>query len=230
MIISYDRGFVFVKSRKTAGTSVEIALSEVCGPQDIIAAIAAEDEANRRSLGFRTAQNTVLPARAITLRDAARWVKRRHRPEYCNHMPARQIRRAVGKQSWEQLFAFTIERNPWDRAVSLYYWRMQGNPDSLAFSEFIRRVEPDRLSNFDVYSRRGEVCVDRILRYEHLDDELSAIWRELRLPGDPHLVNAKGGQRPTSARDYRRMYCEQDVQYVAERCAREIALLGYTFP
>lgn len=54
MIISHKHKFIFVKTRKTAGTSVEIALSRHLGPDDIITPISPDDEklrAERCDLG-----------------------------------------------------------------------------------------------------------------------------------------------------------------------------------
>ena len=45
VIASHQHRFIFLKTRKTAGTSVEIALSKVCGPDDVITEISPEDEA-----------------------------------------------------------------------------------------------------------------------------------------------------------------------------------------
>ena len=39
MILSHKHKFVFVKNRKVAGTSVEVALSPHCGPDDILTVI-----------------------------------------------------------------------------------------------------------------------------------------------------------------------------------------------
>jgi len=36
VIASHRHRFVFVKTRKTAGTSLEIALSRHCGPDDVV--------------------------------------------------------------------------------------------------------------------------------------------------------------------------------------------------
>ena len=52
MILSHRYRYLFLKTNKTAGTSIEIALSKFCGPDDIITPISPEDEAIRRRLVF----------------------------------------------------------------------------------------------------------------------------------------------------------------------------------
>ena len=56
MIISHQWKFVFIKGVKVAGTSLEMALSSICGPDDIITPITPVDEIARLKLG-RGAQN-----------------------------------------------------------------------------------------------------------------------------------------------------------------------------
>jgi hypothetical protein len=36
MIISHKHKFIFLKTRKTASTSTEFALNEICGPEDVV--------------------------------------------------------------------------------------------------------------------------------------------------------------------------------------------------
>ena len=57
MIISHKHQFIFIKTKKTAGTSIEIALSQFCGEKDIITTISEEDEQIRQELNFSSAQN-----------------------------------------------------------------------------------------------------------------------------------------------------------------------------
>ncbi len=51
MIISHKYKFIFLKTKKTAGTSIEISLSRYCGDKDIITPIMFEDEKIRADLG-----------------------------------------------------------------------------------------------------------------------------------------------------------------------------------
>ena len=50
MIISHSRKFIFVKTYKTAGSSLEIALSKYCAKGDILTPLDGEEEAQRRAL------------------------------------------------------------------------------------------------------------------------------------------------------------------------------------
>ena len=44
MIVNHKYKFIFIKSFKTAGTSLEIALSKFCTKDDIITSIVEEDD------------------------------------------------------------------------------------------------------------------------------------------------------------------------------------------
>ena len=63
MIISHKHKFIFLKTVKTAGTSIEIALSKYCGPDDIITPASPEDEITRSELGYPGPQNCFSPIR-----------------------------------------------------------------------------------------------------------------------------------------------------------------------
>ena len=63
MIISHKHKFIFIKTRKVGGTSVEIAMSKYLGSGDIVTPITPEDEEMRRSKGFVSCQNYKMPVR-----------------------------------------------------------------------------------------------------------------------------------------------------------------------
>lgn len=231
MIISHEHKFIFIKTMKTAGTSIEIALSKFCGAGDVITPITPADEAMRRELGFRGAQNYIIPFTRYSAKDWARLVTRRTgRKRFVNHMPARRVRRAIDPEVWNSYFKFCVERNPWDKVVSLYYWRHQSEPRP-SLSQFIQSGEMTigvRRGGYDVYSIDGQVAVDRILRYERLNEELQDVAAQLKLPGTLQLPRAKGGTR-RDRRSYREVLAPEDAAAIAKAYAREIAYMKYEF-
>ncbi|CAN5611258.1 sulfotransferase family 2 domain-containing protein [soil metagenome] len=213
MIISHQHRFVFMKSRKTAGTSVEIALSRVCGPEDVITALPRADEAIRAAAGGRGRQHTTGPGLRRSVHE---------------HSPVAVARQALGEATWAEYFTFVVERNPWDAVVSLYFW-VNRHDGRLTFDEFVHRDEVVNLASqqFRSWHARGERAVDRVLRYERLDDEVGEVWEHLGLPGAPELPRAKSGLRDQTG--YRQHYVPATRDLVGELFARQIAELGYEF-
>ena len=96
MIISHTHKFIFLKSCKTAGTSIEVFLSAYCGPGDIITKIGE---------------------------DTAPWHKRKNEDGYYNHVSAAEVRNRCPQ--WDEYYKFTAIRHPFDRMLSLYHWQNQ---------------------------------------------------------------------------------------------------------
>jgi hypothetical protein len=118
MIISHKHKFIFIKTAKTAGTSLEIALSAICGKDDVISKILPEDEKIRQELGFRGAQNYQIPLMDCVWRDIPRLLHRRKRLIFFNHASAQHIKRHVKPEVWNDYYKFCFERNPWDKLIS----------------------------------------------------------------------------------------------------------------
>ena len=229
MIISHDHKFIFLKTTKTAGTSIEIALSEYCGPQDIVTPISAADEKTRTILGYRGPQNYIVPFVNYSFSDMVYFLIRGKKRRYFNHISARLVRRFIGEEIWQSYFKFCFARNPWDRAVSQYYWRRaEGAPHS--FTEFIdsHNLKSLKKKGVGLYSIDGEVVVDRICLYENMADELAYISDRLQLPVKLTLPRSKSSSR-RNKEHYRNMFDKKDRDKVAQLFAEEISLLGYEF-
>jgi hypothetical protein len=207
LICSHAHRFVFVKTRKTAGTSLEIALSRHCGPDDIVTRISPADEELRAAVGGVPPQN-----------DATT-------PSSYAHMGARRVIKVIGHETWDDYFTFAVERNPFDVVASSWRYSARKPSFTKTFAEFVRTPRRlDRLAlNERLYRMGGEVVVDQVYRYEELPAAVADISSRLGL--DLDLPHAKQGSGP----HYRELYGPGDAEIVAARFERTIRELGYEF-
>ncbi len=108
MVISKKYGFIYLQTKKTGSVSLSLALGQISDPsQDIIYKFAQHGDL-QKSLGIK----------------ANAWKRSKEK---------KGIRYKVNAHSnWRKLFSFvdnsdgffkfTVERNPWDKVVSLYYY------------------------------------------------------------------------------------------------------------
>lgn len=224
MIISHKYRFIFLKTRKTAGTSTEISLARFCGPRDVVTPVA--EEHLREQFGSVPPQNLTIAAHRYDTLDWIRVCARRQWLLFHPHMQATDVRKYVGRRVWNSYFKFCCERNPWEKVISAYWhWKTELN-DQRTLAQFIKSCEG--WSDYDRYSINGRIAVDCVAKYEVLQEELSRICRWLGISFDGRLPSAKA-----NARQDRRMYSEILTAGMAEeirkKFAREIALLGYTY-
>ena len=227
MILSHEHKFIFIKTEKTAGTSVEIALSKYCGPSDIITPISSRDEETRRELGYRGPQNYRVALAKYTKRDWLDAIRNRRPVRYRNHVSATFVCRHIEPEIWRSYFKFCFERNPWDKAISFYYWKYPREPRP-SISEFIQSGVANRVRGFDLYSEQGEIIVDRVFKFEELREAMSEIGQQFGLDETPILPRAKLGVRQ-DPRNYRDILTIEDREKIARVFAREIAYFGYAW-
>lgn len=239
MIISHQHRFIFLKTRKTAGTSIELALSRFCGPDDIITAQDSEDAANpvnvaltrdeqlRKEKGYRPPQHYHVPLLGYSARQWRRLLLKGIRARHKKHAPADAIA-AKWPAEWNTYFRFCVERNPWDKAVSLYYWFTGGRQYAAGPMHEVLARDPERVSNWHLYAIDGRPAVDHVIRYEELDAELARIAERLGLPERIELPRAKGEFRQ-DRRSYREVVDPETKALIDRVCAQEIAYFGYRF-
>ena len=230
MIICHKYRFIFIKTNKTAGTSIEIALSKHCAASDIITPISSEDEQLRSNQGFRGPQNYLAPIWDYGVGDLTRFLfKGERKSRFYNHISAQDVKTHIGEEIWKSYFKFCFERNPWDRMISLYYWRYQSEPRP-TISEFVESRIPLVLKRrgFQLYTINGKSVVDRICRYENISEELEAIRKKLGISEKLELPQAKSRFRK-DRRSYRELFDEKQQAAIADLFSDEISLLGYEF-
>jgi hypothetical protein len=224
VLVSHEHRFIFVKTRKTAGTSLEIGLARFLGPHDLATAIAPEDEALGAEWGHRS-RNVRIPVRKWRLNEIKRLI--RSRPVvFFDHMPATMIRRLL-PEAWQDYYTFTVERNPYEIAVSAYFWaRRHWALGDITLSEFIHSSHLPRYSNWRLYSDGDDVIVDRIVQYQRLNEELVHLADQLGLP-EIKIPRAKGRYR-THGPSPSEMLTPGDRARIEAVFAHELELFSYT--
>jgi hypothetical protein len=230
MIVSHEHKFIFLTTKTTAGTSIELALSALCGDEDVITPLTEIDEAlraqgrgaqNWRKHGWWGSPRPFFKRRFLkfTAEDYG----------FYNHMPGEQARALLNDDKvWRSYFKFAFDRNPWDRQVSFYHHRYRRQSEPPPFASFIKGDSRARINNYEIYSIGGDVAVDFVGRFERLEEDLKHALGQVGLTLDQALPRAKTTFRK-SAKPYRDYYDSDTRAIVGDWYAREIALLDYAF-
>lgn len=242
MIYLADRRLLFLKPMKTAGTSVEIALSCNAGPGDIVTPVAARDEAVRHAQGGQFAVNWawLRSAEAAYVRRFATYLEegqrrrsalrggRRERlyakwlARYYNHVTPAGLRWRAPRGFMEGAFVVTMVRHPYEQTVSLAHHRRLHAKAPL--EQVLERILAGRADNeaFLFGPRRP----DFVIRYEHLAEDLATLEARFGLTLNAKLPVTKG-----AARSDRRPAAETLTEAQRARCralyARTFDTYGY---
>lgn len=201
MIISHKYKFIFIKTRKTAGTSIEVYLSEHCGDSDVLTEIIPPYPPH----------------------------KARNNEGFYNHMPATEIRNKVPKDIWANYHKFCVERNPWDKVVSYFHMEKSRKNNHLTFEEYINANDfPVDHGKYSEQSPDG-IIVDQVLRYESLNSELAATFASLGLRFEGSLAPRAKSEYRIEKKPYQDYYTDQQATKVADAFKFEIEQFGYRF-
>jgi len=162
-----------------------------------------------------------------------------------DHLPARVIRDFVGPTAWNDLFTFSIVRNPWDRIFSMFHYRRRVREISphIEFREYVlsldrllsgseneRQLFPDWGHHFGaadfVCGYSGETPVEALIRFKTPSEGLARMVDRIALAtlGTLHIQ----GARPPDA-SYRQAY-DSDTRRIIERHYQsDIELFDYRF-
>jgi hypothetical protein len=170
MIVNHRYKFIFVKTRKTAGTSLECALSKYCDHKDILTNSHDEnEELERTSRGYQGANPY---------------------PGLEAHAQACEIKEKL-PNIWEDYTKFTIVRDPLEYAISEFFWSKHKNIDPVTqdtpndFDLWAhRRLKAGSSDNWWIYTIKHKPCMDFYVRYEQLHEDLTKLSKVLDLPGD----------------------------------------------
>jgi hypothetical protein len=233
VIVSHEHKFVFIKTHKTASTSIEVLLSPIAGDDAVVTPVIPPEpghmDRNWRGLFNPVPELLSLPG-ADTIsgrRTEARstWRNLVERRRYVNHMSARTVRARLGRRRWDGYFTFCFERNPWEKVASRYRWAQNEESDAdgggSGFETWVKRG--GAISDWPLYTINGGVAVDFVGRYERLAEDLAMVLVHLGLEVPFALPSAKRTERQPVATPL-------TDALIAERFRNEIEAFGYMCP
>jgi hypothetical protein len=204
MILSEKWKFIFIKGRKVAGTSVEIALSTIVGPNDIVTPITPIDEIERlrrggRPQNFSDAPSTVAEYISRISSATIAQLPRVKLPQgrYSNHMSLRSVIENYGPATG--FLIFCVERSPYSKILSLakmaftlgQYMREQSM--IVFLYEIIESGAVLNARNIDLYRDHQCQIAIHAIRYQELRTEFETLLRRLGVANPPELPHVKKG-------------------------------------
>jgi len=202
MIVSKKHKLIFVKTKKTAGSTLEKLLFPHLGAEDVCTG-SPRDNTPRINTSSTDGH--------------ASWAKIQ----------------ASYPTEWNNYFRFTIERNPWDKVVSSYYWHQAIKPDRFAnmnFEEYVMTCELLPVDWLNYTDNQGVKKVNKIFKYEEMEDMYLYLRYHFSLDismGDVYNTKLKGDIR--KERDYRKLHTNATIERVAKLFKNEIEMLGYSY-
>jgi len=156
------------------------------------------------------------------------------------HKTALEKIEEVGWDSWNQKLTFTIVRNPWDKVVSHYHYRVKTNQTNLGdkhieFKEWVKRTYGSKddfyydnpkmfMPQIDwIVNKNGSILVDEIVHFENLNGEFGMVQKKLGINKPlPHVKKSNRG-------NYRDYYDTVTIEIVRKWFERDIEAFNYQF-
>lgn len=228
MIISHKYKFIFIKTNKTAGTSLEVFLSGVCDEKDILTPVwpPANGHIARNYKGLWNPIPEILGRRKT---DRPYLFKNLlHFNKFHSHIPAVEVARRVDWKTWNSYFKFCVERNPWDKTLSHYHMLSGRSSAPLSLDQYL--ANNHLCLNYPNYcDSTNQIIVDKVLKYENLNQELGLIFSKLSIPFNGSLEIFEKSQYRKDRRHYRQVFTPFQKKLIEEAFQIEIDLHGYSF-
>jgi hypothetical protein len=243
---------LFLKPKKVAGTSFEIALSVSATPADIVTPISLEDELIRIDqnglLPINWSRQPQLESTYISLVQQIHRIKKTgvaspdlktkrqqlkdlinikgHRIYY-NHITPVEIIESFGEERFADAFKVTITRHPYEQIVSQAYWLSQGKlRKQLPLAQIIDELLVDPAPNTPYYFDDNKKLCDFYIKMENFQSDTQKLETNFGLQIWRHMpVTKKSGSssRPKASE----ILTKEQKQKVQSRSKLEFELFDY---
>jgi hypothetical protein len=156
------------------------------------------------------------------------------------HRTALEKRDELGEAAWLKRFTFAFVRNPWDRVVSQYHYRVNANRTNLGgkqieFNEWVKLAYGSNDGNYYdnpkffmpqldwITDQNGTILVNFIGRFEHLERDFDLVCASIRVKAKlPHLNKSNHGP-------YRDYFDDESREIVGIWFKKDIEYFEYAF-
>ncbi len=162
VLVSHRHKFIFLKTRKTAGTSIEMYLEPACTDENL--EISEKREMVKSPAG-------IVGARVINAKAG----------EWGPHMRAFRVKKELGEDLFDQYLKISSVRNPYDRCLSLFLWRKRSlkpnelSPDDFRFAFEFFLLNEQWHNDLQITHIKGSNILNDVIRYESLVSDLQRI-------------------------------------------------------
>lgn len=155
------------------------------------------------------------------------------------HLTALEKRSQVGEIVWQEKFTFSFVRNPYDKVVSLYHFRVKTNQtgladDKLDFNNWVnlvfRQKDPGYYNKPKMFmpctdwltDQGGKLLVDFVGRFERMEEDFKTVLKKagLKPTSLPHLKKSSRG-------DFNDYYSAESKTIVREWFAKDFERFEY---
>ena len=160
---------------------------------------------------------------------------------FADHLTAKEMKKRLGSFLWDRLFTFTLVRNPWERTLSIYFFRKkQGSiPGNWSFRDYVLALseasETDKYFRYSgfrygladyITDESGKVIIAYVGRFETRDRDLSNIAKRLNCKelGQVSIMGAS-----PKGKHYSNYYDEEMREIVGKKFWKDTELFGYEF-
>jgi hypothetical protein len=233
MLVSFSQGIAFVKTKKTASTSLEASLESTLFDEKpgfykklriyrngFVAALGQGDF--KRKFDVHGANRTNLnQCVSLALRHRLPWqalVRLR------DHSSAQELLTAIGNRRYRDFVKVTSVRNPFDLMISLFYWNTRHLAERPSFNDWVLTQRRPKINEALIRSLDPSW---KIIRFEHLDSDLDKLYEELGLQPRSLVPKTKSEFRPSETKAYRDYYGATSRAYVEDQWGDWFAHFNY---
>lgn len=219
VLFSHKHRFIFLKTKKTASTSVEMFFEPFCLPEGMAPGAEYRDE-------YIGPTGIVGSRRGRELREKAKWPQ---------HLRASSVLRRAGLLTFARYFKFVTVRNPYTRTLAAFRYTYFRSPERIAnmpfdehFEKFNSWLDANYVQKQDrrMYLIAGIPVANAYNRYENMREDIMAVCDRLGLPCDlERLPHTK--KMPPPERHYLDYYSAENRARIAKTYAWEIRKFGY---